>query len=84
MDIIGTIYTAAAEGETPQALAGWHVNMPTPVAGWEAKIVTPETPLRVYGGHETVFYSFASEAEFIAMATAAGLLEESTPEEGEE
>lgn len=80
MDIIGIMYqpaTVDAEGNevTPAiALPGWHVNTPEPVEGWEDKQVTPATPMRVYGGHATYFYSFASEDEFTAMAIEAGLL----------
>lgn len=80
MDIIGTIYTPAvldAEGNVttePQAIPGWHINMPEAVAGWEQHQVFPETPMRVYAGHETVCYSFQDEAAFTAAAIEAGLL----------
>lgn len=80
MDIIGTIYTPAvldAEGNViteSQAIPGWHINTPEAVAGWEQHQVFPETPMRIYSGHDTVYYSFADEAEFTAAAIEAGLL----------
>lgn len=75
MDIIGIMYEPSlVEGQPPAALPGYHVNTPEPVEGWEAKQVTPETPMRVYGGHPTCFYSFTDEAEFTQMAIDAGLL----------
>lgn len=87
MDIIGTIYTPAvldAEGNViteSQAIPGWHVNTPTPVFGWYEYRVFPETPMRVYSGHDTVYYSFADEAEFTAAAIEVGLLPAPEPVE---
>lgn len=87
MDIIGTIYTPAvldAEGNVvtePQAIPGWHINAPAEVEGWEAYQVFPETPMRVYAGHETVCYSFPDEAAFTAAAIEAGLLPAPEPVE---
>ena len=81
MDIIGTMYAPVTEeGQEPVALPGWHVNTPQPVEGWEAKQVMPATPQRVYAGHATYFYSFASEEEFTTMAIEAGLMFEPEPE----
>lgn len=80
MDIIGAIYTPAvldAEGNVsiePQALPGWHINTPEAIPGWEQDQVFPETPMRVYSGHETVCYAFQDEAAFTAAAIEAGLL----------
>ena len=79
IDILGTLYTPGtydSEGEviTPAvALPGYHVNTPSPVPEWAAFEVTPNAPRRVFGGHATFFYSFASEAEFLAQRTLAGL-----------
>ena len=87
MDIIGTIYTPAvldAEGNVvtePQAIPGWHINTPDVIEGWEAYRVFPETPMRVYAGHETVCYSFTDEAAFTAAAIEAGLLPAPEPVE---
>ena len=90
MDIIGIMY--APTGETIKdeegndlpvmaALPGWHVNTPEPVEAFADKEVTPNSPSRVYAGHETFFYVFADEAEFTSMATEAGLIQnEITPE----
>ena len=61
-DIIGTLYTPGeydSEGnETtpPIPLPGWHVNAPCPVDGWEQYLVTPNTPRRVFAGHQTICY----------------------------
>ena len=79
IDILGTIYapgTYDAEGNTivaPVALPGYHVNTTVAVMEWDAFKIAPTTPRRVFGGHLTVFYSFADEAEFLAQRTAAGL-----------
>ena len=87
LDIIGTIYTPGTydaednELTPPVAIPGWHVNSPHPVEGWEAFKVHPATPLRVYAGHETFFYSFADEAEFTAKAIEAGLIQPETEAE---
>ena len=80
LDIIGTIYTPGtynAKGNVitePTPIPGWHVNSPQAIEGWADYRVTPATPLRVYAGHETFFYSFADEAEFTAKAIEAGLI----------
>ena len=87
MDIIGTIYTPAvldAEGNVntePQALPGWHINTPEAVPGWDQYRVFPDTPMRVYSGHETICYSFPDEAAFTAAAIEAGLLPAPDPVE---
>ena len=80
MDIIGIIYTPAvldAECNVttdPQAIPGWHINVPQAIEGWERYRVFPETPMRVYAGHETVCYAFPDEAAFTAAAIEAGML----------
>ena len=48
------------------AVAGYHVNTPEPVEAFAERQVTPNSPSRVYGGHETFFYVFADEEEFKA------------------
>lgn len=78
LDVIGLIYTPGVyEGDTvvtaPVPVPGWHVNTTVPVAGWEAYRVTPETPRRVFGGHETFYYSFASKEEYLEELADAGL-----------
>ena len=81
LDIIGTIYTPGtydAEGNVitkPTPTPGWHVNSPQPIEGWDAYKVEPATPLRVFAGHTTHFYSFADEAAFTAAAIEAGLIQ---------
>jgi hypothetical protein len=81
MDIIGIMYEPSlVEGQDPVVIPGYHVNTPEPVEGWEGKQVTPETPMRVYGGRPTFFYSFADEAEFTQMAIEEGLLPAPEPE----
>ena len=85
MDIIGIMYSPATvdvEGNevTPAVpLPGWHVNTPAPVEGWEAHEVFPATPMRVYAGHETHFYAFDSEAQYIEAAMDAGLIPRPAP-----
>lgn len=87
MDIIGTICTPAfldAEGgitTEPSALPGWHINTPTEIAGWEPYRVFPETPMRVYAGHETVCYAFQDEASFKTAAIKAELMQADTVEQ---
>ena len=75
MDIIGTVYaptgatTKDEEGnDVPvmAALPGYHVNTPEPVEAWAAYQVTPNSPSRVYAGHETFFYVFESEEQFVS------------------
>lgn len=81
MDIIGKIYAPTGnmvqteEGEFPEmaAVAGWHVNYWKPVAEWADYEVTPASPSRMYAGHETFYYRFADEAEFVEKAKEAGL-----------
>lgn len=90
MDNIGIMYAPVAEeDQNPVALEGWHVNTPNAIEGWDAYAVIPTVPRRVYAGHPTFFYVFASEEEFVAKATEAGLLPKPEPEpvplvEGEE
>ena len=80
LDIIGAIYTPGeydSEGNVitePTPIPGWHVNSPQAIEGWDDYRVTPATPLRVFAGHETFFYSFVDEAEFTAKAVEVGLL----------
>ena len=80
LDIIGTIYTPGEYDSednvitAPVALSGYHVNSPQAIEGWEQYRITPETPMRVFAGHETFFYSFVDEAEFTAKAIEVGLL----------
>ena len=72
LDVIGTLYNSTEEGEA-EVLPGWHVNSPWAIAAFESKQVTPTTPRRVFGGVETVFYTFADEAEFLALLKGADL-----------
>ena len=53
------------------------------IAGWEQYQVFPETPMRVYAGHETVCYAFPDEAAFTAAAIEAGLLPAPEPVEAD-
>lgn len=72
-DVIGTLYTPGehdTEGNeitAPVPLPGWHVNSPYPVEGWEQYLVTPNTPRRVFAGHQTVCYRFPSEEAYEAV-----------------
>ena len=84
MDIIGIMYaptgetTTDDEGNVTPVMAqvdGYHVNTPEPVEAFADKQVTPNSPSRVYAGHETFFYVFADEAEFTTIATEAGLIQ---------
>jgi len=93
MDIIGKIYaptdkmvTDEEGNEWPEMaeVAGWHVNYWKPVAEWEDYVVTPSSPSRMYAGHETFYYRFADEAEFIAKAKEAGLWAEPVQEMAED
>lgn len=74
LDVIGTLYTPGtydAQGEEltpPVALPGWHVNTTHPVGAWAAKRVTPVTPQRVFGGGQTVCYTFDDQADYVAMS----------------
>lgn len=79
IDVIGILYTPGAydaQGEVitaPVALPGYHVNTTAPVVDWEAFKVTPLSPSRVFGGHETHFYTFADLAEYEAYLATADL-----------
>lgn len=79
IDVIGTLYEPAVLGfngdavEPPLPLDGWHVNATHAVTGWGAYIVNPACPRRVFGGAQTVFYTFASEREFQVMMKGADL-----------
>lgn len=90
MDIIGTMYAPTGEFFTDEEgntspvsapVAGYHINTPEPVEAWADNKVTPNSPSRVYAGHETFFYVFADEAEFKAKAIEAGLMEPEVVEE---
>lgn len=72
LDVIGVLYDTPEEGE-PTALPGWHVNSPWVIAAFAGKQVQPTTPRRVFGGVDTVFYTFDSEAEFLGMLKGADL-----------
>lgn len=84
IDVIGTIYTPGtydADGgviDAPVELAGYHVNATHPVGTWEAKRVTPASPMRVFGGAPTVFYTFDNEAEFDSVLEDVDLTEPPT------
>lgn len=79
LDAIGAlkgppVLDAAGETVTPGApLPGWHVNATHPVPGWDAWRVTPATPRREFAGAPTVFYTFASEAAYLAALATANL-----------
>lgn len=84
MDIIGTLYVPTGEFFTDEEgntfpvsapVAGYHVNTPEPIEAWAAHQVTPNSPSRVYAGHETFFYVFTDETEFKAKAIEAGLMQ---------
>lgn len=90
MDIIGTMYALTGEFFTDEEgnsspmsapIDGYHVNMSEPIEAWADKQVTPNSPSRVYGGHETFFYVFADEAEFKQAAIDAGLMEDEPTDE---
>jgi hypothetical protein len=49
MDIIGIIYT---QGDDPQPLPGYHVNVPQAVEGWEVHQVHPVNPQRIFWSAE--------------------------------
>jgi hypothetical protein len=72
IDVIGTIYTPGTydtEGNAltePVAQLGFHVNTTQSVPHWSAYEVKPSTPRRVFGGTRTYFYTFTSEANYIA------------------
>ena len=81
-DVIGKIYVTTGKvitddegNEAPEMVEteGWHVNYWKPVEGWEAYAVTPSSPSRMYAGHDTWYYRFADEAEFIVKAKEAGM-----------
>ena len=82
LDVLGTLFdmpTAVDErglpvGE-PVALPGWHVNSPWPITGWDAWRVNPSQPRRVFGGEQTVHYTFADEAAFLKALDGADLSE---------
>jgi hypothetical protein len=56
-------------GATGEA-AGWLVNTTHPVLPWAVWRVEPATPARVFAGVPTVFYSFATQAEYVAARSA--------------
>lgn len=79
IDDIGPIFESVASDASgsaigqPAQIDGWHVNATHAVAGWEVYRVNPTYPRRVFGGAQTVFYTFASEREFLAMRKGADL-----------
>lgn len=79
LDAIGALHSppvidAAGEIVTPGApLPGWHVNATHPVPGWDAQRTTPATPRREFAGAPTVFYTFASQAAYLAALATANL-----------
>lgn len=72
LDVIGKLFTQPETGPAAE-LPGWHVNAPWPIAGWDAYKVTPTTPRRVFGGQQTVFYTFGAEADFLLALETADL-----------
>lgn len=78
-DEIGTLYDQPvldANGnitEQPLELDGWHVNTTHPVTGWDAYRATPTAPRRVFGGVDTIFYTFASKRTFQLALKSADL-----------
>ena len=59
-----------------QGSPGFHVNMTAPVLAELAEYeVHPATPMRVYGGVETVFLVFADEAQWQAKALELGIVD---------
>lgn len=73
LDVIGKLFTQPTDTTPAAELPGWHVNAPWPIAGWDTYKVTPTTPRRVFGGQETVFYTFGAEADFLLALEAADL-----------
>lgn len=73
LDVIGKLFTQPTETTPAAELPGWHVNAPWPIAGWDAYKVTPTTPRRVFGGQQTVFYTFGAEADFLLALETADL-----------
>lgn len=73
LDVIGKLFTQPTETTPAAELPGWHVNAPWPIAGWDAYKVTPTTPRRVFGGQQTVCYTFASEPDFLLALETADL-----------
>jgi len=74
LDVLGLLLQpGATEEDPPTALPGWHVNASAPVQAWEARRVYPAQPRRVFGGGETVFYTFPSQADYEAALPAAVL-----------
>lgn len=79
IDEIGTLFNdlvmagEAAIVPAAEPMPGWHVNATHPVPGWGAWRVTPSTPRRVFDGGETVFYTFADRAEYLAALGATDL-----------
>jgi hypothetical protein len=51
-----------------------HDPKPAPIEGWEQYRITPETPMRVFAGHETYCYMFPSRDDFTLAAIEAGLI----------
>ena len=73
LDVIGKLFTQPTDTIPAAELPGWHVNAPWPIAGWDAYKVTPTTPRRVFGGLQTVFYTFPSEPDFLLALETADL-----------
>lgn len=85
LDVLGTLFDMPdldADGKPlgePVALLGWHVNAPWPITGWDDWRVTPAKPRRVFGGGQTVHYTFEGEAAFKAVLDGADLSEPPPP-----
>ena len=45
-------------------IEGWHVNTTQEVVEWEQYKVNPVTPMRVYAGIDTYFYTFPDQETF--------------------
>jgi hypothetical protein len=52
------------EYEETAPIQGWHVNTTQEVAEWSQYKVEPSTPMRVYAGVTTYFYTFPDQETF--------------------
>jgi hypothetical protein len=62
----GVMLTDGEGFEYPELapIEGYHVNTTQEVVEWEQYCVTPNTPMRVYAGVKTYFYSFPDKEAF--------------------